>query len=105
MAVLERGQSIIIPVDGPRGPRYHPHLGAAGLADLSGRPVIAATLNAPSRWEVKSWDRLQIPKPFSRVTLVIGKATPFPPDLRNDRDGSVKFLRDLLMEVTDDRRA
>lgn len=104
LTVLESGNSIIIPVDGPRGPRYQPHLGAASLADLSGVPILAASLNAPSRWEVKSWDRLQIPKPFSRVTLVIGKTRPFPAELRNDRPGMENFLNSLLMEITDDRR-
>ena len=68
----------MLTVDGPRGPRYTVHPGAAALALASGAPVVPILVNADSYWQMKSWDRMQIPKPFSRVTLVLGEPLTIP---------------------------
>lgn len=39
--------------------------GPIQLASLSGRKIIPISLNASRYWSVRSWDRFQIPKPFS----------------------------------------
>src|ERR1017187_5548338 len=70
--------------DGPRGPVFVAKPGAAQLANNVG-PRPATTLSSvadptgtwvgcfyalPDRaWELRSWDRFLIPKPFSRVVL------------------------------------
>ena len=67
---LRQGRSPILTVDGPRGPKYSVHPGATLLAE-HGAPVVAVCVNASSYWQLKSWDNLQIPKPFSKVTIEI----------------------------------
>jgi lysophospholipid acyltransferase (LPLAT)-like uncharacterized protein len=60
-------------VDGPRGPARVAQPGAVWLAKLTGNPVLPFHLEASAAWTVKSWDRTQIPKPFSTVTVVVGE--------------------------------
>jgi lysophospholipid acyltransferase (LPLAT)-like uncharacterized protein len=37
-------------------------------------------LNASKCWSLKSWDHFQIPKPFSKLTMVVGEPITVPPD-------------------------
>jgi lysophospholipid acyltransferase (LPLAT)-like uncharacterized protein len=73
------GHRCAITADGPRGPMYVAKAGTAQLAQSvgaggpGGRPVgtWVGTFHAlPERaWELKSWDKFLVPKPFSRVVL------------------------------------
>jgi len=101
---LEGGTAIAIPVDGPRGPRYEIQPGAAFLSQMCGCPIIPITLNAPSRWELRSWDKAQIPKPFSRAELHVGEPFELPPDCARDREKAAAFLKARMMSDTDDLR-
>ncbi|HEX8559562.1 MAG TPA: lysophospholipid acyltransferase family protein [Pyrinomonadaceae bacterium] len=56
-------------IDGPRGPRRVAKMGAVLLAKKTGQPVLAFGVNAERCWRLPSWDRMQIPRPFSRVTV------------------------------------
>jgi lysophospholipid acyltransferase (LPLAT)-like uncharacterized protein len=68
-AELEAGRDVIITPDGPRGPRYKASPGLVYLAQRSGVPVMAVRVEYSSYWELRSWDRFRIPKPFSRVAV------------------------------------
>jgi lysophospholipid acyltransferase (LPLAT)-like uncharacterized protein len=70
---LKNGHDVAITPDGSRGPLYEMKPGVALLAQLSGRPVLPLSFEFSSAWRLKSWDRFYIPKPFSRVTFLIGK--------------------------------
>jgi hypothetical protein len=69
---LEAGRPAGFTVDGPRGPARVAQPGAVWLARATGRPVLPFHLEASSYWTVRSWDRTQIPKPFSTVALAVG---------------------------------
>jgi lysophospholipid acyltransferase (LPLAT)-like uncharacterized protein len=69
-------------VDGPRGPARVAQPGAVWLAKATGNPVLPFHLEADRHWSAKSWDRTQIPKPFSTIALVLGE--PF--DVAADAD-------------------
>jgi lysophospholipid acyltransferase (LPLAT)-like uncharacterized protein len=60
-------------VDGPRGPARIAQPGAVWLAKATGNPVLPFHLEADRHWTLRSWDRTQIPKPFSTVALVVGE--------------------------------
>jgi hypothetical protein len=47
--------------------------GAIWLAGAAGQPLLPFHLEASRYWELGSWDRTQIPRPFSTVALVIGE--------------------------------
>ena len=52
------------------------------LAKATGSPVVAFHIEAERHWLAKSWDRAQIPKPWSRVATAIGR----PLYVREDAD-------------------
>lgn len=70
---LKRGHDIGITPDGSRGPIYEIKPGLVLLAQLSKRPIIPLSFAYSSAWRLRTWDRFFIPKPFSRVTLLLGE--------------------------------
>ena len=60
-------------IDGPKGPKYVAKSGACLLAKKTGNPILPFMVETEKFWEIKSWDRLQIPKPFSRAKVFIGE--------------------------------
>jgi lysophospholipid acyltransferase (LPLAT)-like uncharacterized protein len=58
-------------IDGPKGPRHEAKMGALLLAKKTGQAVLPFSVNAERFWQVPSWDRLQIPKPFTRAVVRI----------------------------------
>jgi lysophospholipid acyltransferase (LPLAT)-like uncharacterized protein len=72
-------------VDGPRGPRGVVQPGVVWLARATGHPVIPIHAEAERCWTLGSWDRTQIPKPWSRVVMAIGAPIHVPRDV--DADG------------------
>jgi lysophospholipid acyltransferase (LPLAT)-like uncharacterized protein len=71
---------IVITPDGPRGPRYRVQPGALRLARATGRPIITVTTHLGWKWVFNSWDRFQVPLPFSRCQLVSGEPIYVPAD-------------------------
>ncbi len=64
------GHRCAITADGPRGPNRVAKPGVVQLAELTGAPWIGVYYALPNRaWELNSWDRFLIPKPFSTVTF------------------------------------
>lgn len=91
---MEYGQAAGFAVDGPRGPARHVQPGVVWLAKLTGNPVVAFHMEASSYWSLKSWDRTQIPKPFSTVALVVGR----PIDVPVDADATVLEAKRVEVE-------
>jgi lysophospholipid acyltransferase (LPLAT)-like uncharacterized protein len=69
---MEEGRPAGFAVDGPRGPVRKVQPGVVWLAKLTGNPVVPFHMEASQFWTLGSWDRTQIPKPFSTVSLAIG---------------------------------
>jgi lysophospholipid acyltransferase (LPLAT)-like uncharacterized protein len=59
-------------IDGPKGPRHVAKPGAVLLASKTGQPILPFAVVPERYWEAKSsWDRLQLPLPFSRALVKI----------------------------------
>jgi lysophospholipid acyltransferase (LPLAT)-like uncharacterized protein len=69
---VQRGHPAGFALDGPRGPARVAQPGAVWLAGATGSPVLPFHAEASRCWTVSSWDRTQVPKPFSTVAIVIG---------------------------------
>ena len=67
-------------VDGPRGPRRVAKTGALLLAKKTGRPVLPFAVAPESFWRLGSWDRLQIPKPFTPAVVRLAPPIHVPAD-------------------------
>jgi lysophospholipid acyltransferase (LPLAT)-like uncharacterized protein len=71
--LMREGVPMAFTVDGPRGPRYVAKSGPVMLAKKTGNPILPFVIECVSFWEIKSWDRLQIPKPFSRCRVLFAQ--------------------------------
>jgi lysophospholipid acyltransferase (LPLAT)-like uncharacterized protein len=71
--VLARHGDVVITPDGPRGPAYELGPGIIFLAQKTGAAVLPINMEYSSCWRVKSWDRFIIPRPFSKVRLIIDR--------------------------------
>ena len=69
----ERGYDRAITPDGPRGPLYVVQEGVMSLAQLTGLPIVPVSYHVNWKIRVKSWDRFQIPLPFSRCEMIYEK--------------------------------
>ena len=68
-AALDSGRHVVITPDGPRGPAREMALGPVALSQLTGKPILLYAAHSSSYWRLRSWDKTQIPKPFSHVTF------------------------------------
>ena len=73
---MRAGKPAGFTLDGPRGPAQIAQPGAVWLAHATGNPILPFHLEAARAWTLRSWDRTQIPKPFTNVALVVGEPIP-----------------------------
>lgn len=66
---IKKGRTIMITPDGPRGPRYSMSDGAVALALRSKLPIMVVNYIPSSYWQLGSWDKFLIPKPFSKLEI------------------------------------
>lgn len=100
--VLRNGGDVGITPDGPRGPCYDFKAGGMVVAKRARAPILLLGGIFESAWQLKSWDRFYLPKPFSRVR-VTGKIIP----LSQFRDGNdrAEAVRTDLMAINLDATA
>jgi lysophospholipid acyltransferase (LPLAT)-like uncharacterized protein len=90
---MRAGRPAGFTLDGPRGPARVAQAGAVWLASATGNPLLPFHLDASSHWSLRSWDRTQIPKPFSTVALAVGEPMEVP------KDGSDEALERARVEL------
>jgi len=66
---LKEGYSVMITPDGPKGPRHSLSNGAVALAKRSNLPLMVVNFTAESYWQLNSWDKFVIPKPFASLEI------------------------------------
>ena len=81
---LRDGWSVAFTLDGPRGPRYKVKPGPVALARSSGVPLTMFHMAVDRAWVLNSWDRMMIPKPFSRVLMRFGRLIVVPPNASDE---------------------
>tara|TARA_Y100000588_G_scaffold390436_2_gene495891 strand:- start:64 stop:807 length:744 start_codon:yes stop_codon:yes gene_type:complete len=69
---VKAGRPVAFTVDGPRGPARRVQPGAVWLAGVTGNPILPFHIEADHYWSADSWDRTQIPRPFSHNYIAIG---------------------------------
>ncbi len=87
------GYDLAVVPDGPRGPRYVVKRGVIHLGRATGAPIVPVTYAATRRRQLRSWDRLIIPLPFSRIVFVVGEPLQVP------RHGSAAEVEALRLEL------
>ncbi|HZU31789.1 MAG TPA: lysophospholipid acyltransferase family protein [Candidatus Angelobacter sp.] len=66
---LEQGHPVVFTIDGPRGPLYVAKPGPVLLAKKTGAPIGCFYVAVEKAWILNSWDRMMVPKPFSRAFI------------------------------------
>lgn len=90
----------IIP-EGPRGPRYTVQMGVIALAQLTGFPIVPVTFNLGWKISLKSWDRFQVPLPFSRCEMIFEKPMRVPREIsEQDREKLRLQLEETLKKIS-----
>ena len=64
---LKKGDDLLVTPDGPRGPRHSISDGAIALAHKAKAPVLIVNYIPESYWQLGSWDKFVIPKPFTTI--------------------------------------
>jgi lysophospholipid acyltransferase (LPLAT)-like uncharacterized protein len=68
--------------DGPVGPQYISKPGMIQIAARTGAPIIPFAWDAEPSWEFNTWDKMILPKPFSRLCVIFDReAMHVPPGL------------------------
>ncbi len=97
---LREGLPVAFSLDGPRGPRYKVKPGPVSLARSSGVPLTMFHIAVERAWVLNTWDRLIIPKPFSRVLMRFGKLIPIPAEATGEDLGRYQQeLQDSLDRI------
>jgi len=93
---LKKGDDLLVTPDGPRGPRHTISGGAIALAHKANAPVLTVNYIPKSYWQLGSWDRFVIPKPFSTIDFYLENVS-----LEGmEMDEARTFLRDKMLKHT-----
>jgi len=52
--------------------------GAVLLSQLTGKPILPVSVAASRTWRFRTWDRFELPLPFSRVVVAYGEPVQVP---------------------------
>lgn len=96
---LGEGRDVGFTIDGPRGPRYVAKQGPAILARKTGAAIFCFHIAMKRRFELHSWDRFQIPMPFSRARVFMAPPIWIP---KNADQETVRASHADMQAVLDD---
>jgi lysophospholipid acyltransferase (LPLAT)-like uncharacterized protein len=100
---MKEGKPAGFTLDGPRGPAHIAQPGAVWLAHTTGNPMLPFHLEAAGAWTLRSWDRTQIPKPFTNVALVVGEPIPVEAGATEAQLESARLLLEQRLKELEER--
>ena len=94
---MREGNPAGFTVDGPKGPRYVAKAGPVLLARKTGNPLLPFII-VPRRFvTINSWDKLQIPVPFTKGCAIYAE----PITVEGDDDDVIEAHRQKLQDALD----
>jgi lysophospholipid acyltransferase (LPLAT)-like uncharacterized protein len=72
------GHDITMAPDGPRGPRCKVKPGIVHVAKAMSGELFPVGAAGSRVWRLRNWDRMIIPKPFSRLLVIVGNPVAVP---------------------------
>lgn len=98
----QRGYDLAITPDGPRGPCYVVQEGVMSLAQVTDLPIVPFSFRARWKIRLKSWDRFQIPLPFSVCEMIFEKPIRVPRDASDtEREALRQKLQNALKAISE----
>lgn len=96
LGALKKGDNVMITPDGPKGPRFTVSDGIVALSQKSNLEIFMINFQAKNYWQLKSWDKFVIPKPFSKITIYSQII-----DIKNlDNEEAKNIIRDTMLKHT-----
>jgi len=95
------GRDISFTPDGSRGPMYEMKAGAVTVAMKTGASIVLLSFNCRRTWRLNSWDKLYLPKPFSKIEVrmdYVGSG----PELVSDEPREVAAALKLRLDAMND---
>lgn len=71
---VREGYDLGLTPDGPKGPRFSVSEGIIAIAQKTDSPIILQNCVPQRYWQLGSWDRFVIPKPFCRIDFYCSEA-------------------------------
>ena len=93
---ITAGNKVVITPDGPRGPVYKINSNITRLGYKYNKAIIPISCMATRYFELKSWDKMMIPRNFGEIIVTIGK----PLELSGSEEKDNALLETKLMELT-----
>lgn len=97
---ITAGNKVVITPDGPRGPVYKINSNITRLGYKYNKAIIPISCMATRYFELKSWDKMMIPRNFGEIIVTIGK----PLELSGSEEKDNALLETKLMELTSEAK-
>lgn len=81
---VKDGSHVAITPDGPRGPIFKVKFGVIKIAQLTGAKIYPTCFVPQKSWTFGSWDKMLLPKPFSRAIILTGSPIQVPSELKEE---------------------
>ena len=99
--IFKGGGIIAITNDGPKGPVRIAKSGSIGLAIKNNVKIITVTGSATKYWQMKSWDRFMLPKPFGKIHITV--STPMNiTEKPSSPEAEIQLLSEFMNRYQDD---
>jgi lysophospholipid acyltransferase (LPLAT)-like uncharacterized protein len=95
---VREGRVAAFTCDGPQGPAQVAKPGPVLLARQTGAPLCVFHIGLSRCWELKTWDRMKIPRPFAHALVRYSSVIRVPPDAT---DAQMRQLHDELQTALD----
>lgn len=95
-SVKNKGEIIIITPDGPRGPKEVVKPGIILAARETEAHVFPFSWQAKRYWQLKTWDQMKIPKPFTTIDISFGNPIILSKTSPYDYEKEASLLKDVL---------
>ena len=103
---ISNGSALTITPDGPRGPRHEMKMGAVRAAQRSNVPLVLAGIAMKKKRHLRSWDKFEVPVPFTAVAVKYSDPVSVPVDLTGDGLDAFKIeMQNQLNALTQEAEA
>ena len=99
--VFKNGGIVAVTNDGPKGPPRIAKAGSTGLAIKYNVSIVMITGSATKFWQINSWDRFMLPKPFGRIDIVVAPPLEIATPLENNEE-EIKLLSNYMNHYQDE---
>lgn len=99
LKMIKQGYNFGTASDGPRGPIFQAKPGMLYIAEKSGLGFVPVGAAYKRKWTLKTWDSLEIPKPFTKMVVYFGK--PIRINSENNNEEMIEYVNNEMNNIND----